>query len=196
MGDKNLGILTSIDWNSNSWNALPSEDDIKNSKFSYVEENNLTHTYLNFGHTDFPSDNDGYFYGLLPQLWSKTPQSKDIQVIFIKSQNWHDKKMYIVGLYLFPLFERKVLAPEIPGMPSREINVKALAENIHLLESFVELKPDIGKRILPKGKALGKQGFNYLRKENVLKIFDEMTEHGPNDKRLKGIKFKFLKSIK
>jgi 5-methylcytosine-specific restriction enzyme A len=195
MEDKNFGILTSIDWNSNSWKALPSTDDIKRSKFSYVEENNITHTYLNFGHNNYPCESDGYFYGLLPQLWSKTPHSKNIQVIIIKSQNWRDKKTFIIGLYLFPLFERKVLAPHIPGAPAREVNIKALVENIHLLETFIELTDSNERKFLPKGKGLGKQGFNYLTKENVLKILDEMTNQCPGDKRLNGIKFKLLKSI-
>ena len=34
----------------------------------------------------------------------------------------------------------------------------------------------------PKGKELGKQGFNYLTKENVQKVLDTMTELNPDDK--------------
>ena len=196
MEDKNFGILTSIDWNSNKWKALPTADDLQNSKFGYVEENNITHTYLNFGHTDFASDDDGYFYGLLPQFWSKTPQSKNIRVIFIKSHNWRDKKTYIVGLYLYPIFERKLLASEIPGATTREVNIKALAKDIHLLENFMEVTSINKIKILPKGKDLGIQGFNYLTYENVLKVFDEMTLSNPNDTKLNGIKFRFLKDLK
>lgn len=196
MEDNNFGILTSIDWNSNFWKALPTKDDLQNSKFGYVEENSVTHTYLNFGHNEFACDVDGYFFGLLPQLWSKTPQSKNIRVIFVKSQNWRDKKIYIVGLYLFPILERKLLPPEISGVTTREVNIKALVKDIHLVENFIELTSTNEKKFLPKGKELGKQGFNYLTRENVLNIFDEMTKLSPNDKKLSSIKFRLLKDLK
>ncbi len=197
MEDQNFGILTSVDWNSNYWKGLPTEDDIQNSKFGYVEENNITHTYLNFGHIDFEPDSDGYFFGLLPQLWSKTPKSKNIRVIFVKSQNWQNQTTYIVGLYLFPILERKSLAPQISGVPkNREVNIKALPKNIHLLENFMELNAINEQKFLPKGKALGKQGFNYLTKENVLRLFDEMTNSSPNDSKLKQIKRRLLEDCR
>ena len=195
MEDKNFGILTSIDWNSNRWKALPTSDDIGSSKFEFVQDNNTTHTYLNFGHLEFSSDVDGYFYGLLPQFWTKTPQSKNISIIFIKSQNWQDKKNYIVGLYLFPTFDRKLLAPEIPGTATRVVNVKAQVKDIHLLDSFVELTNTNEKKFLPKDKELGKQGFNYLTKENAMKILDAMTALNPVDQKLSNIKFRLIKSI-
>ena len=190
-----FGILTSIDWNSNSWKDLPTDADIQHSNFGYVEQNNLTHTYLNFGHLDFPSDEKGNFYVLLPQFWSKTPQAKDVKVIIVKSQNWESKKNFIVGLYILPKFERKSLPSFIEGAPNREVNIKVLPENMHLLEHYIELNSKNEKLFLPKGKEVGKQGFNYLTKFNVLKILDEMTFRNPQDRRLSSIKFRVLKNL-
>lgn len=96
----------------------------------------------------------------------------------------------MVGLYLYPIFERKLLAPEILGATIREVNIKALPKDIHLLENFMEVI-SVNKKNLPKGKDLGTQGFNYLTHEDVLKVFDEMTLSNPNDTKLNSIKFRF-----
>lgn len=196
MENRNIGILTSIDWNSNKWRDLSTKEDLQKSYFGYVIENDITHTYLNFGHNDFPVDDKGYYYGSFPQLWSKTPQSKYLDIIFAKSQNWNDKNNYIVGLYCFPTIERKILPPNFPDKPSRHVNVKALPKDIHIFEKFINLTslPDISK-ILPKGKELGKQGFNYLTTENVFKILDTVSSLNPNDKRFSNIKLRFIQSV-
>lgn len=195
METRNIGILTSVDWNSNGWKGSPTQEDISNSNFSYVSENDKTHTYLNFGYNDFPTDGNGYFYGLLPQLWSRTPQSKYLEVIFVKSQNWSDKKNYIIGLYFSPILERRILPSEISGMSPREVNIKAYPKDIHHLQNYIHITPQNESKFLPKGKELGKQGFNYLTKENVLKILDAMTELNPNDKKLSSIKFRLIQSL-
>ena len=193
MENKNIGILTSVDWNSNKWKAQSTNEDLDKSNFGYVIENDLTHTYLNFGHNDFPPDEKGYYYGSLPQLWSKTPQSKYLEVIFIKSQDWHDKNNYIIGLYAFPVIERKKIPAN--GNSIRKVNVKAFPKDIHILENFVNLTtlPDITK-ILPKGKELGKQGFNYLTKENVFKILDTISDLNLKDNKFSNIKLRLIQS--
>lgn len=196
MENRNIGLLTSIDWNSNRWRDVSTQEDIDKSNFGYVVENDKTHTYLNFGHNDFPPDEKGYYYGSFPQLWSKTPQSKYLEVIFVKSQNWNDKNNYIVGLYCFPIIERKSVPTNFPGKPTREVNVKAFPKDIHILENFVNLTtmPDLTK-ILPKGKELGKQGFNYLTEENVFKILDKIRDLNPTDNRFANIKLRLFQSI-
>ena len=44
-----FGILTSIDWNSNNWQDVPTEEDLLNSSFSFAIENEVTYTFMNFG---------------------------------------------------------------------------------------------------------------------------------------------------
>lgn len=197
---KNFGILASIDWNSNDWKDLPTEDDINHSNFGYVGDHGYTHTLLNFGHEQYPVDDKGYYFGLLPQLWSRMPdkeKSRYVEIVFIKAQNWRDKHNYIVGFYAFPLFDKCTRPSPISSFTKDlELNIKALPKDIHLLEKPINLTshPDLQK-FLPKGKELGKQGYNYLTKENVYKILDSMTALNPEDRKLSGIKFRLIKSI-
>lgn len=200
MVEKNYGILASIDWNSNKWKDLPIPEDLAKSNFGYVIDNGLTFTSLNFGQEIYPTDKMGYYYGLLPQLWSKMPdkdRSRYVEVVFIKSQNWEDKQNYIVGMYAFPIFHRCNIPSPIPLFPNEfDVNVKALPKDIHLLKNYINLTDNTElKRFLPTGKELGKQGYNYLTKENVYNILDTMTKLNPNDRKLSGIKLRLIKSF-
>lgn len=200
MVERNYGILASIDWNSNQWKALPNQDDLKASNFGYVIEHGLTFTSLNFAHEIYPADEKGYYYGLLPQLWSRTPdkeKARYVEVVFVKSQNWKDKQNYIVGLYAFPIFQNCRRPSPLPSFPEQfELNVKAKPKDIHLLENYIDLtlNPDL-KRFLPAGKELGKQGYNYLTKANVYNILDAITTLNPNDKKFSNIKLRLIQSI-
>ena len=82
---KNYGILASLDWNSNKWQDLPTSEDLKNSKFSYVVEHKVSFTALNFAQDLYsPIEGDNY-YGLVPHLWSKTldkEKSKYVKAVF------------------------------------------------------------------------------------------------------------------
>lgn len=197
---KYFGLLASIDWNSNKWQDLSTQDDLKHSNFGFVKEHNITYTCLNFAHNKYPVNKDGYYQGLLPQLWSKSldkEKSKFVEIVFIKSHNWHDKQNYIIGLYAFPQFQKgKKPSPIASFSIDFEVNLKALPEDIHLLENYINLKtsPDI-KKFLPIDKELGKQGYNYLTKENVYKILDTMSNLNPVDKKFSGIKRKLITSI-
>jgi hypothetical protein len=198
---RNYGILAAVDWNSFNWQAPSSEEDLAHSDFGFVKDFNITYTSLNFAHDLYPTDADGYYWGLAPQLWSKTldkEKSKYVQVVFFKSKNWRDSNLYIVGLYAFPIFQKTTKPSPIPEIfPNDfEVNIKSLPKNIHLLRHFISLKnhPDL-KKFLPKDKRLGTQGFNYLTKENVLKILDAMTALNSGDEKLKAIKFRLLKAI-
>lgn len=200
MVERNFGILASIDWNSNKWRDMPTPEDLSRSNFGYVIEHGLTFTSLNFGQEIYAADEKGYYYGLLPQLWSKMPdnvRSRYVEVVFIKSQNWNDKQNYIVGFYAFPIFQRRNIPSPIKEFPNDfDVNVKALPKDIHLLENYINLtsSPDLA-RFLPKGKELGKQGYNYLTKENVFNILDSMTKLNPNDRKLSSIKLRLITSI-
>ena len=200
MSVKNFGILASVDWNSNNWQAAPTAEDLSNSNFGYVVENGLTYTSINFAHEIYPPDSKGYYHGLLPQLWSRMPdkeKSRFVEVAFIKSQNWSDKANYIVGFYAFPQFEKcKKPSPLLDFTNDFELNVKALPKDIHLVKNKINLTthPDLHK-FLPTGKELGKQGYNYLTRDNVFKILDALTSLNPDDKKLSGIKLRLLQSI-
>jgi hypothetical protein len=122
---------------------------------------------------------------------------RDVEVVFIKAQDWGDTQNYIVGFYAFPIFVKCKRPSPIPSTEMDfELNVKALPKDIHLLENPVNLTshPDL-KKFLPKGKELGKQAYNFLTKENVFKILDKMTESNPKDKKLSGIKYRLITSI-
>jgi hypothetical protein len=200
MSVKNFGILASIDWNSNEWKAAPTAADLSNSNFGYVVENGLTYTSLNFAHEIYPPDSKGYYFGLLPQLWSRMPdkeKSRFVEVVFIKSQNWSNKANYLVGFYAFPQFEKCRKPSPLKDFTNEfELNVKAFPEDIHLLKNKIDLNthPDLNK-FLPSGKELGKQGYNYLTRDNVFKILDALTFLNPDDKKLSGIKLRLLQSI-
>ncbi len=200
MAVKNFGILASIDWNSNKWKEQSTEDDLTHSNFGYVVDHGFTHTSLNFAHEKYPVDEKGYYFGLLPQLWSKMPdkeKARYVEIVFIKAQDWKDKQNYIVGFYAFPIFGKCKRPSPLPSITiDFELNVKALPKDIHLLENYFNITshPEIQK-FLPKGKELGKQGYNYLTKENVFKILDNMTALNPKDKKLSGIKFRLITSI-
>ena len=200
MIERNFGILASIDWNSRKWRDLPISEDLTTSNYGYVKDHGYTHTSLNFGHEVYPSDEKGYYYGLLPQLWSRMPdatKARYVEVVFMKSQYWKDKQNYIVGLYAFPEFQQCIRkSPDKKFQSDFELNVKARPEHIHLLENFINLTthPYL-KKFLPEGKELGKQGYNYLTKANVFSILDAMTSLNPNDSKLKAIKLRLLTTI-
>ena len=199
MAAKNFGILTSIDWNSNEWKEQATEEDLNHSILGNVIDNGFSHSSLNFAHEIHPANEKGFYFGMLPQMWAKMPdkeKARYVQVVFIKALNWRDEQSYIIGFYAFPVFEKGRQASPIPEIEKEfELNIKALPKDIHLLDKHVDISsPDLQK-ILPKGKGLGKQGFNFLTKENVFKILDKMTEANPTDKKLSGVKYRLITTI-
>lgn len=198
--EKNYGILTSVDWNSKKWQAR-SEEDLPHVDYSFVKETGLTFTSLNFGQDLYPSDEKGYYSGLLPQLYTKTlnkANSKDLIVTFIKSKDWHNGNTYIVGLYAFPLFKKGKKSVIINGVTySFDYNVMSLQKNIHQIDNYINLDthPE-SKKFIPNDKEFGKQGFNYLTHFNVGKLLDAMEEHNSNDTKLRSIKGNLLMAIR
>jgi len=200
MSQKNHGILASVDWNSYKWKAPSSEEDLKHSNFGFVVEHGITYTSLNFGAENYPVDDKGYYHGLLPHLWSRMPdkeKSKYVEVVFIKSQNWENKQNYLIGFYAFPIFQKgKKASPVSSFLYDFEVNIKAYPKDIHLLENYINLTTHADlKKFLPKDKGMGKQGYNYLTRENVFKILDAMSNLNPEDRKLSGIKYRLITSI-
>ena len=200
MAVKNFGILTSIDWNSNDWKEQATEEDLNHSNLGAVIDNGFSHSSLNFAHEKYPANDKGYYFGQLPQMWAKMPdkeKARHVEVVFIKAQDWSDEQNYIVGFYAFPIFEKSKQPSPIPSIEMDfELNVKALPKDIHLLDNYINLSSSQDlQKFLPKGKGLGKQGYNYLSKENVFKILDKMTESNPEDKKLSGVKYHLITSI-
>lgn len=100
---KNFGLLMGIDWNSNNWSDVSTEEDLKMSDFGFVQENALTYSCLNFGHLQYPADKDGYYCGLLPQLWSKTldrDKALHVQIVFLKSKDYTSGKRHSLSVFM------------------------------------------------------------------------------------------------
>lgn len=185
------GILASIDWNSNKWSNIPTISDIDNSDYEFVIENRYSFTFLNFGHNLFPTNENGYYQGCLPCLFSKSVNSKKenlINVVFIYSKNWEDGVKYIVGLYAFPKFNKTTKSSPISKF-NRDIivNIMSYPEDIHILENKYKIQTPVQNGILPPGKNLSRQSFNYLSANNVIKIFEEIIAINNNDEYLKNI---------
>jgi len=191
LSDDFTGILASIDWNSNKWANIPTDDDIDNNDYVFVRNNRYSYTFLNFGHNIYPTNENGYYQCFLPCFYSKNVNSKKanfINVAFIFSKNWNDKKKYIVGLYAFPKFEKSTKPSPFDSF-NRDImvNMMSFPEDIHFLEKKYELENPLQNGILPPGKQLSRQGFNYLTRNNILDIFKRIILINPNDEYLKNI---------
>ncbi len=200
MIEKHFGVLTSLDWNSNKWQALPTDEDIKQASFENIHESGITFSSLNFAQDAYPVDEKGYYYGLIPHMWAKMPDKEKalhVEVIFIKSFNWNDNQSYLIGIYAFPVFRKFKKESPIPEITREfEVNIKALPKNIHLLDTPINLTlhTELSK-LLPSGKTIGKLGYNYLTKPNVYKILDTMTHINPDDAKLSSIKYRLITSI-
>lgn len=198
--EKNYGLLMAVDWNSNKWAAPSTEEDLLNSDFGFVKEHGITYSCLNFAHMVYPCDEEGYYSGLLPQLWTKTldrEKSFHVKIAFLKSKDYVTGKLFIIGFYAFPKFGKGTKKSPIPEFPMNfEYNIRSKPEHIHILEHPVDISStNIQTQILPKGKDLGKQGFNYLHKEHVLKIFDIMRKQNPTDAKLQKLYLSIYESM-
>jgi len=198
MKSTNFGILASISWNSNEWNDSATQEDLDQSSYGFVRENDWMHEDLNFGHGDFPCEEDGSYIAYTPQF-NRLPsleESKDIKIVFFKSKNYHLKKNLIIGLYAFPSLGEFYREADHEWFETYDWgNVKSQAEHIVLFKKAIEISDDIAarERLLPTGRKLGQQGFNYLTYDNVIKILDKATTLNPKDSKLQKIKFTFLK---
>lgn len=193
---KNIGILASMSWNSNGWQDQATRDDIAKSNFDYVKVNGWMHEDLNFGQRKYALEENGTYIAYTPQFNTlpALEESKYVGIVFLKSFSYHKNKNYIVGCYAFPDIGHFVRNADEDNYNVYNFgNVRATPENIVAFTTPVHITDEICslKGYLPKGKKLGKMGYNYLEYSNVLKILDEATRLN-KDKKLDSIKFKFL----
>lgn len=194
----NFGILASISWNSNKWQDDPTDEDLKASKYDYVKENARMHESLNFGHEIYPLETDGTFIAYTP-MFNRPPSienSKNVSIIFFTSSEYqHDNRKCIVGFYGFPIFgewfTREGEHEKYENYDSG--NVKALPENIIYFENHVVINNDNVEELelLPVGKKISQQGFNYLNSDNVLNILKSAYKLNSKDEKLK----RFIKNF-
>lgn len=187
----NYGILSSIAWNSNDWKSNPTTEDLRKSKYDYVKENARMHESLNFGHDIFPVEEDGYYVGYTP-MFNRAPDvenSKNVEVVFFISSDYkNNNQKCIVGFYAFPYFGQWFDRSIIPGFEEYDSgNIKALPENIIYFKNPVVIDnySVTVDNLLPEGKKISQQGFNYLNSENVYNLLALASRKNPNNKRLK-----------
>lgn len=173
----NYGILSSISWNSSGWAGHPSKEDLKTSKYDYVKDNGHMHESLNFGHNKFPVEDDGYYIGYTP-MFNRPPDinnSKNVQIVFFTSSDYtNGNRKTLIGFYGFPIFGKWFTRNTRHELYNKydSGNIKALPENIIYFQNPVVIDNDIAQtqNLLPKGKKISQQGFNYLNSDNVFNI--------------------------
>lgn len=188
----NFGILASISWNSKKWQDDPTDKDLKASKYDFVIENAHMHESLNFGHEIYPAEEDGSYIAYTP-MFNRLPsieKSKDVNIVFFTSSDYQNgNRKCIVGFYGFPeideFFNREATHPKYKGYDGG--NVKSLVENIIYFDNHVVIdNENVSKlELLPEGKKISRQGFNYLDSDNVQNILSIANGLNPKNEKLK-----------
>ncbi len=187
---ENFGILASMSWNSTGWEGEPTNEDLKNSGYSYVQDEQNMYESVTFGHNKLSLEDGDYYIGYSPVLFRlpDANKSRNVKIIFLFSTNKNESKKYIVGFYGFPEFgwskryaEEEIYKKYIDG------NIKSHVNHIIRLNNYVEISDQIieEKNFLPPTKKLGKQGFNYLDKGNVKNILKVIYDQNKKDEKLK-----------
>jgi hypothetical protein len=188
----NKGILVRIDWNDHRW-TMPS--DLTDVNFGYAKEKGLSHTAFNFAHDTNETEPDGLWYGLVPSFHKKTPDEKKIRqlkVVFMISLNNQVDKTFVVGLYAFPKFGKKIREKPIKNFEQyNEVNIAALPSNIYCLNNPISLDSLNTKRLLGD-QEISTQGWNYLSDSGTGYLLDEIDKV-ENSNTFKKIKFAILK---
>jgi predicted HNH restriction endonuclease len=196
---QNFGILASISWNSNDWADEPTTEDLKASKYDYVKDNAHMHESLNFGHEIYPSEDDGFYIGYTP-MFNRPPaseNSKNVRIVFFTSSDYRNKnRKTIVGFYGNPIFgewfERTAEHPKFDKYNNG--NILALPKDIIYFNNPIVIDNEKVRehKLLPFGKKISQQGFNYLNSENVYNIISIALGLNPKNKKLK----KFVNSFR
>lgn len=195
---ENFGILTSISWNSNEWKDDPTETDLKKSNYNFVKENAHAHEALNFGHEIYPAEEDGTYIAYTP-IFNRLPSSENSQnvhiVFFISTDYKNDNKKMIVGCYGYPSIDRFYREASHEKFKEYDFgNVCSSVEDIIYFDNYIEINNDIAQKLglLPKGKKISQQGFNYLNSDNVFKILSFAVQANSRNKSFK----KLIKNLK
>lgn len=195
---KNHGILASISWNSNNWAGHPSDEYLKASKYDYVKNKGHMHESLNFGHKHFPTEENGYYIGYTP-MFNRPPDntnSRNVQVVFFISSDYKNaNRKTIIGFYGSPVFgqwfDRRAKHLLYKNYDSG--NIKALPDDIIYFQNPIVINDLIvqSKNLLPKGKKISQQGFNYLNSDNVYNLIKLALSLNPKNENLKNFVEKF-----
>ncbi len=195
---KNFGILASISWNSNDWSNEPTPEDLKKSKYGYVKDNDYMHESLNFGHEIYPNEDNGSYIGYTP-MFNRSPaleNSKNVKIVFFSSSDYRNKnRKTIVGFYGKPDFGKPF--PRTAEHPKFEKydngNISAKPENIIYFNDPIVIDNEKvqQKGLLPSGKKISQQGFNYLNSDNVYNLISIALGLNSKNKKLK----KFVNSF-
>lgn len=194
---ENYGILASIAWNSNNWHDDPTAADLKRSKYDFVKENQHTHESINFGHERYPAEADGFYIGYTPMLrrLPDVEKAKNVCAVFFLSSDYQQQnRKCIVGLYGFPelgWFERTAEHPVYEKYDAG--NVRSHVDDIIYFEQPVVIDNErvVREGLLPKGKLISQQGFNYLDSDNVFNILLLAARQNPNNAKLAQLLKKF-----
>lgn len=187
----NFGILASVSWNCNDWADELTEQDIEASQFGNVKEEEYAHESLNFGHEIFPLEKDDKYIAYTPKFSTLPSEnnSKNVDVvIFISTDYGDNNKKKIIGCYGFPeigRFERKSKHKKYHTYSGG--NIRSYVENIIYFTEKLVIDEDfiIKHELLPEGKELSNQGFNYLNSNNVFKILKLVLDQNPKNDKLR-----------
>jgi 5-methylcytosine-specific restriction enzyme A len=147
---------------------------------------------LNFGHEIYPSEEDDTYIGYTP-LFNRPPSinnGKDVEIIFLMSSDYrNDNRKCIVGFYGFPEFgewyqrtaKHKKFTKYVGG------NIKSDKNDIVYFKNPVVIDTEnvIKLNLIPVGKKIGQQGFNYLNSDNVINILNLAVTKNPKNEDLR-----------
>lgn len=188
---ENYGILASVSWNSNKWAGDPTKEDLKASKYDFVKDKAHMHESLNFGHEKYPTEKDGYFIGYTP-MFNRPPADKNSRnvniVFFISSDYRNSNQKSVIGFYGYPLIGEKFYrSPKHLMYNSYDFgNIKALPKNIIYFDQPIIINQENVRKanLLPSGKLISQQGFNYLHSDNVNNLIILALQFNPHNKKL------------
>ncbi len=145
-----------------------------NSKYEFVIEHQRMHEDFNFGYEEYPSEKDGFYVGYTPKFDGHLPKSK-VKIVFFVSTNYSKQnKKFIVGFYGFPEMDA-FFEKSLPNGVEKRYNwgnIRSKKEDIVYFNNPIEISDEVKKSLLPHGKELSSQGFNYLTYENVVYILE------------------------
>lgn len=187
------GILTSITWSSTGWTKPFTKEDLEKSKYDYVRDNGEAADHLNFGHELYPAEADGTYIGYSPML-NRNPQVRDLGAVFFLSSDYqHDNRKCIVGVYGFPEIGETYRQAKHPIFKKFSFgNVRASMEDIVYFASpvVIDAASVVKGNLLPAGKKISQQGFNYLTAENVVNILGLAERNNPRNAKLRELLMK------
>lgn len=190
---ENYGVICSITWNSNKWQAEPTEEDFDSTQYKAVRENRRTQDCLNFAHEILPLEEGGVFKGYSSTFNKRRPSTKSAQnlkvLFFISTKYGSNAGRKIVGMYGFPYITSNHDRTPLHELYSKfkHVNLIAQKEDIVLLDNYLPLSDFVAwdRGVLPMEVQLSDQGFNYLNSDNVQNLLAYALAENPDNHSLK-----------